>query len=131
MGATTTFIPSTSAREALAARFELPYADAMQDWEWLVADVDRFGEFLNSYRTDALPDEQLATLMEMLIQCVEEMREPTKFASSWSAIEPLLIARTDLHRASIAYWATLGETDPVAMFRVGLAMRRVWTAISG
>jgi hypothetical protein len=95
------------------------------------ADVDRFGEFLDAYCSATLPDEQRASLMEMLIQCVEEMDEPSKFASSWSAIEPLLITRAGLHRPSIAYWAKLGEIDPVAKFRVSPAMRRVWTAISG
>jgi hypothetical protein len=131
MGETAIFIPSTPAREALAARFGLEYSDRMQDWEWEVADVDRFGEFLDAYCSAALPDEQQASLMEMLIQCVEEMDEPSKFASSWSAIEPLLIARAGLHRPSIAYWATVEEIDPVAKFRVSPAMRRVWTAISG
>jgi hypothetical protein len=131
MGETAVFIPSTSAREALAARFGLEYSDRMQDWEWEVADVDRFGEFLDAYCSATLPDEQRASLMEMLIQCVEEMDEPSKFASSWSAIEPLLITRAGLHRPSIAYWAKLGEIDPVAKFRVSPAMRRVWTAISG
>ncbi len=130
MGERAIFIPSTPAREALAARFGLEYSDGMQDWEWEVADVDRFEEFLDACRSASLPDEQRASLMEMLIQCVEAMDEPSKFASSWSAIEPLLIARAGLHRPSIAYWATLEDTDPIAMFRVTPAMRRVWAAIS-
>jgi hypothetical protein len=49
LGEPATFIPSTAAREALAARFGLAYSDRMQDWEWEVADVDRFGEFLDAY----------------------------------------------------------------------------------
>lgn len=126
----TMFIPSTPARKAFAVRFGLPYSDGMQDWEWEVADAHRFGEFLSANVTAALPDEQRSSLMEMLIQCVEEMGEPVEFESSWSAIEPHLVARAVLHRPTIAYWATLDEADADAGFRVTPAMRRVWGAIS-
>lgn len=41
--------PSTEARRALAKRFDLPYADEMQDWEWEIADASRFEEFSAAY----------------------------------------------------------------------------------
>ena len=124
------FIPSTPARKAPAVRFGLPYSEGMQDWEWEVADAHRFGDYLRTYVTAVLPDEQRASLMEMLIQCVEEMREPEEFESSWAAIESHLVAGAALHRPTIAYWAKLGEAGADAGFRVTPAMRHVWGAIS-
>lgn len=130
MAERTIFISSTPARKALAARFGLPYSDGMQDWEWEVADAHRFGDFLSAYVTVTLPDEQRASLMEMLIQCIEETGEPAEFESAWLAIEPHLVARAALHRPTIAYWASLDEAHADACFRVSPAMRRVWGAIS-
>jgi len=124
------FIPSTPAREALAARFGLPYSHGMQDWEWEVAEAHRFGDFLSTYVTAALRDEQRASLMEMLIQCVEEMGDPVAFESAWLAIEPHLLARAALHRPTIAYWASVDEADADGGFRVSPAMRRVWGTMS-
>lgn len=123
---TTTFMPSTAARTALAARFGLPYADSMQDWEWEVAEAAKFDEFLGVYRDVNLPDEERASLMEMLLQCIEETESASDFASFWSAIEPLLVARAALHRPTIAYWSCLSEAAPEHCFRVSPFMRRVW-----
>lgn len=126
LGAATTFMPSTAARVALAARFRLPYDDQMQDWEWEVADAARFDEFLGVYRDVDLPDEQRASLMEVLLQCVEDTEPASDFAASWSAIEPLLVARAALHRPTIVYWSCLTEAPPEYCFRVSPFMRRVW-----
>ena len=63
--------PSTPARRALASRFGLPYDDAMQDWEWEVANPDDFDLYLAAYTLE-MPAEQRFSLMEMLLQCVED-----------------------------------------------------------
>jgi len=130
LGTTTTFIPSIAARLALAARFGLPYADQMQDWEWEVADAGRFDEFLGVYRDFNLLDEQRVSLMEMLVQCVEEIESASDFSASWSAIEPLLVARAVLHRPTIAYWSCPSEAAPEDCFRVSPFMRRLWNLVT-
>ena len=122
---------STQGRMALAERFGLRYSDLMQDWEWEVADARRFDEFLDVYSTVDMPDDQRFSLMEVLIQCVEDTDDPHRFASYWSAIEPLLLERAAFHRGTIEYWAMLDnifEADPDFSFRVSPAMRRVWFA---
>jgi hypothetical protein len=115
-------LPSTAARKEIAARLSLPYSDQMQDWEWEVADVGRFGEFLDAYRNAAHDDERFS-LMEILIQCVEEMSSLDCYEPAWQAIRSLLLARTNLHRATVQYWACLGETDADAQFFVSRLMR--------
>ena len=95
----------------------------MQDWEWEVADVARFDEFLNAYRSQ-LSDDELFSLMEMLVQCVEDMVSPLKREVAWASISPLLALSASLHRSTIEYWACLGELEPEAQFNVSADMRR-------
>ncbi|MDR7271241.1 hypothetical protein J2X20_003909 [Pelomonas saccharophila] len=120
-------LPSSAARQSLAQRLGLPYADTMQDWEWEVASPDRFEDFLRAYRTADLSDDERVSLMEMLIQCVEDMQaSPT----AWGAIEPLLRAHPDLHGASVLYWAMPQEQEEDNLMRVSRPMRKLLRAIA-
>ncbi|MGM9479651.1 hypothetical protein ACS5PN_00490 [Roseateles sp. NT4] len=122
-----TSLPSAAARQSLAQRFGLPCEDWMQDWEWQVASPDRFEDFLHAYCTADLSNDERVSLMEMLIRCVEDMHAN---ATAWGAIEPLLRARSDLHGASILYWANPQEEDEDNLWQVSRLMRRVLRAIA-
>lgn len=117
--------PSTNARKVLAAKFGLPYADAMQDWEWEVADCARFEEFLAGYRSAEITDDERFSLMEFLLQCVEEMPDEERVASAWRAIESHLIDNMNIHRSTVRYWACVGEQNLHSCFRVAPNMRRL------
>jgi len=116
--------PTTTARQALAERFGLPYGDDMQDWEWEVADAKRFQELLAAYDTPPLTDAERYSLMEMLVQCVEDLAVDGEGENAWTAIEHRLRSRP-LHRTTIEYWSCLGETDPNSMFHISARMRRL------
>jgi hypothetical protein len=97
----------------------------MQDWEWEVADASRFAEFLNLYRAAELSDDERFSLMEMLVQCVEDLEEHSLGMSAWSQIEPLLLQKLELHHSTVVYWACSAEVDPEAQFLVSPYMRAV------
>ncbi|WP_093195206.1 hypothetical protein [Variovorax sp. YR750] len=122
--------PTCAARRELAARFALPFAEDMQDWEWEVADAARFDELISVYCSANLNDDERFSLMEMLIQCAEDMELQSNYTAAWSTIEPLLLSRPDLHRSTVAYWACLRGTEPEAQFRVSKNMHKVWSVIS-
>jgi hypothetical protein len=121
--------PTTEARRALATRLRLPYSDDMQDWEWEVADPNRFAEFIDLYRRGNLTDDELFSLMEVLVQCVEEMlEEPADLPSAaraWSELEPLLLRHSELHISTVQYWSRTGEADPSALFALSPIMRKL------
>lgn len=121
---------TNAARKELAARFALRFAEDMQDWEWEVADAKRFDEFIGVYRSAGLNDDERFSLMEMLIQCIEDMELQSNYVAAWSNIEPLLLSRPDLHRSTVAYWACLHEVESLARFRVSEKMRQLWHVIS-
>ena len=124
--------PTTAARLSLASRLHLPYDPSMQDWEWEVADPARFDEFLDAYSSGGLTEDERFALMEVLIQCVEEMGLPAVGSSpQWQAVAALLLARRDLHSSSVRYWSCLDDHDLEDCFRVTGPMRTVWQAIQG
>lgn len=79
--------PSSLARRSLAATFDLPYSDDMQDWEWEVADATRFEEFLDVFRTGDLSDDERFSLMEVLVQCAEDVANAPEFEVFWQSIK--------------------------------------------
>jgi hypothetical protein len=102
----------------------------MQDWEWEVADASRFPELVQLYRSADLSDDERYSLMEMLVQCVEDMADQSVAATAWSQIEPLLLLRPGLHRSTVIYWSCLGEAEPEAQYSVSRHMRALLPSIS-
>jgi hypothetical protein len=124
--------PTTDARQSLALRLHLPYDPSMQDWEWEVADPSRFGEFLDTYSHGGLTEDERFALMEVLIQCVEDMGLPADQPSpQWQSVASLLLASADLHASSVRYWACLDDRNLEDCFGVSGPMRHVWQVIRG
>jgi hypothetical protein len=111
---------------SLAAKFDLSYHDNMQDWEWEVADSSRFEEFLATYHSSSLSDDEKFSLMEILIQCVEDLGLSSNADLAWGKLKPLLLDASWLHGSSIEYWARHGENDLESSrktFAIGLPAR--------
>ena len=128
------FIPNTPARQSLAARFGLPYDDNMQDWEWQVADPSRFQEFLEAYRHAGLSDTERGSLMELLIQCVEDLLaadscQPPESLPEWQAVAELLREHPSRYTATVEYWSCLEEPDLALCFHVTALMRPLRTGL--
>jgi hypothetical protein len=122
--------PKAEARVSLAARCNLPYYDDMQDWEWEVADSARFEEFLATYCAPDLNDDERFSLMEILVQCVEDLGLSSEADSAWDKIEPLLLRAPWLHGSTIEYWACCGEVAPESQFNVSPHMRSLYASIT-
>jgi len=95
----------------------------MQDWEWEVADATRLPEFLTTYVSGQLTDDERFSLMEIMIQCVEESEPSERFEAAWTSLEPLLAGNASLHRSTVEYWACLDSKKDEDMFRVSRRMR--------
>lgn len=121
---------TTAARMSLARRLGLPYEHSMQDWEWEVADASRFGEFLDAYSSGSFDEDERFSLMEVLIQCVEDMGLPSVGATpQWRSLAALLTANPWLHASSVRYWSCLDDRDLEDCFSVSGPMRTIWEII--
>lgn len=114
--------PTNVAQASLAKRLNLPHDESMQDWECEVADVSRFEEFFSAYDPEALTDDERFSLMEILVQCVDDAPADIRDAM-WGRIASLLSANVELHATTITYWSQPGETESDAMFNVSMNMR--------
>ena len=127
--------PTRAGREALAAHLGLTINPFSQDWEWEVAKPENFARWLALYRQEPLTDDERFSLMEMLVQCVEELapvhgpREQVDSLVEWQAVAALLRANPWLHGSTIGYWSVFGQDDPEGQFRVSQSMRRVWADV--
>ncbi|MEK8035014.1 hypothetical protein AACH06_29715 [Ideonella sp. DXS29W] len=101
----------------------------MQDWEWEVADSQRFQEFLDAYRSAKLSDDERFSLMEILVQCVDDMGPSSQAGAAWAELQPLLVQALRLHGTTIEYWSRLGEADPESQFNVSPQMREIYALI--
>ena len=120
------------ARERLAARFNLPNTEDMQDWEWQVADFSRIDEFLVAYQGSELSDDEKFTLMETIIQSFAESEfaesdEVKKPSARWKMVLEWLDSNIELHIYTVWYWAVL-EHDLEDGWNVAPAMRAILSA---
>jgi hypothetical protein len=127
--------PTKAGRETLAKRLGLTIGDYSQDWEWEVAGPEHFEPWVEVYRNAALSDDERFSLMEMLVQCAEDMspadgpQELVEDFPAWQVVASLLRERPQLHASTIVYWSMFGQDDPEGQFRVSVPMRRVWAEV--
>jgi hypothetical protein len=96
--------PTKKARQSLSTILRLPYYQSDEDWEWQVADEKRFEEFLSLYEHGRLSDDERFSLMEIIIQSVEDTELEDAFRLRLVQIERLLVDGFTLHESTISYW---------------------------
>ena len=115
--------------ESLAARFGLPIEPWMQDWEYLVADAGRLGEFLAALEADLTDDERF-TLGQIVMESFEDIcAEPRDVEGSaeWRRFVAVLRGRPTLHAYTLCYWSALPGS--LADFCVSPLVRPLWAEL--
>ena len=116
---------SGSAIASLAYRFSLPNTPFMQDWPWEVADIALLDKFLQAYHECA--DDECFVLMDILLQCMEELGAEFRQHPSWPRIYNLLDTNITRHIYTVWYWACTDCDDPDDTFKVACDMRALLT----
>lgn len=99
------------------------YSDDMQDWEWEIADANRFDEYVNLYISDALSDDEKFSLMELILQSVEDSESDSILKARWLRIVSLLRRNMTLHESTIRYWAQSDAVRTDQKFRLSNLVR--------
>lgn len=111
------------AQKALAARFDLPYDESDQDWEWTHSRFEQVPAYLAAYTSGELDDDERFTLMEMMIDCLNGQTE----APEYEPMLRLLNENIKLHLSTVWYWSVtehIGE-DPDFSWEISPAMREI------
>ena len=114
---------TAAARQQVASKLGLPYADVMQDWPWEVASSEHLDDYRQLY-TSASDDERVV-LMEMLLQATTDLEEPAAFEHAWHHVRGLLDRNPALHAWSVHYWCCWG-TSAEAGFEITPHLRTWW-----
>ncbi|MES2058310.1 MAG: hypothetical protein V4564_20405 [Pseudomonadota bacterium] len=97
--------PTRAAIDALALRFDLPNHHSMQDWEWEVADPNRLDDFIGAYQSGELNDDELFTLMEMIVQSFDNLGGAVSRDPRWRTARDLLDTNIRIHAHTVWYWS--------------------------
>ena len=94
--------PTNAAQDALAARFDLPNEDWMQDWEYVAPRAEQLDEYLAAYQSGKLDGDERFTLMEMMLECLRGDEEaPQRPAVLRLAVLRLIEENIQLHLQTI------------------------------
>jgi hypothetical protein len=104
--------PTRAAIDALALRFDLPNHHSMQDWEWEVADPNRLDDFISAYQSGELDDDELFTLMEMIVQSFDDLGGVLSSDPRWRTASGLLDRNIAIHAHTVWYWSCPDTDDP-------------------
>ncbi len=124
--------------KSLASRLGYFVSPHSQDWEWEVAVPEDFDVYLELYKSESLTSDERFSLMEMMIQAVDDLarlskeRRNVEKISRWNAVAKLLEENAELHAMSIAYWTCLEAADPddpEQQFYVSVPMRKIWNCV--
>lgn len=121
--------PTLADIEVLAARFGLPNDEMFaQDWEFLVSDPDRIGDFVEAYRNEPFTESQKNLLMKVILDSCNTAGNKIFQTGEWSQILEWLRAEMPLHGDTVCYFASLGSDDPDAMWNIAPYMREILAA---
>jgi len=118
--------PTKEAIQSLARRLNLPYDSFMQDWQWEVADPNRIDEFLKTYKSGDLTDDERFTLMETILESFESFEGEFLTHPSWNQVLKLLGSNVDLHIYSVWYWSDLEAESNEDTWRIAPYMRKIF-----
>lgn len=117
--------PTNEARQSLAERLGHFYDAHMQDWEWEVADPARFEEYVDLYEGEELSADEKFSLMEIILQCVEDAESDAARKTKWLRVVSHLRRNVRLHEFTLRYWAMWEATEADHKFCVSDFVRIV------
>lgn len=117
--------PTAAAITSLIQRFDFHYDESMQDWEWMVSDSDRIGEFVDACTSGDLTDDERFTLMQTILQSCEDRMEPLEEQQRWSDVIQLLRDNVELHAHTIYYWSCMDTENDDEVWRVTPFVRQI------
>jgi hypothetical protein len=117
--------PTNNARVALARKLSISFDGSSQDWEWEVADSARIDDFLNVYKSGELTEDEMFSLMEIILQSFEDFNDDSLQSAAWTECISLIRNNIYTHIYSVYYWSMIGEDKPENCFRITAYMRSV------
>ncbi|GGX67231.1 hypothetical protein GCM10011309_16110 [Litorimonas cladophorae] len=111
--------------EKIANDFDLPNESSMQDWAFEIADPNRLSEFFEALKSYKLEPDVQFTLMDIVLQSLEESDIDFLEDQIAFAIKKYLTKNYSIHAYQIWYWSAF-DNELEDAFRISSLMRAVW-----
>jgi len=116
-----------AARERLNAHFGFMPDPRMQDWEIEFSDGARLREFIDSYITLDLDDDERFALMALIVASADDALDfDHALDDLWPQIHKLLVSDRDIHASTIHYWCCPDAASTDEQFLITPRIRAVW-----
>ena len=112
--------------DLLAATFGLPNEPWMQDWEIQVADPSRIDDFLAVYESESLSEDCRFSLMQILLQCFEDLPHRPESDPRWPRLIRCLRMDSGIHDSTIEYWTGIESEKLGDAWRVSKPLRNIF-----
>ena len=83
----------------------------MQDWEWEVSDPSRIPEFLASYKSGELTEDERFSLIEIIIQSFDDQERDLTDDILWQDTLNLITQNLNIHIHTVWYWSDFEEKE--------------------
>ena len=112
--------------EKLADYFGYSIDSSSQDWTIEVAESNNLADYINAYCLEHFDDETKFSLMEMILQALNEQKSYESINNFWGKIKPMLIDNFKLHEFTIYYWCCWDISDNCDIWNITQLMRELW-----
>ncbi|MEM6801100.1 MAG: hypothetical protein AAF696_06825 [Bacteroidota bacterium] len=97
-----------------------------QDWTYTIAEADKIEEYVQAYNTSIVHEDSKFSLMEMILQALNDQPTPKLLQSKWLAVKQLLDQDFELHTYTIFYWCCWDNEDLSDGWEISPQMREFW-----
>jgi hypothetical protein len=111
--------------KTLAKLFDYFIDPFSQDWTYEVSEPERISDYIAAYKNHPLDDDAKFSLMEMIIQAVNDQPNLEERERWWKEVGSILRSDFDLHEYTIYYWSCF-DSSLENSFEIAENMRELW-----
>ncbi len=111
--------------EELATLFNYTIDSPSQDWTYEIAEPERIDDYIRAYDNEVQNEDTKFSLMEMIIQALENQGSIELIELKWQLIKPILLRDFELHQYTIFYWSCW-EDEIEDTWNVTPLFRELW-----
>ncbi|WP_109831819.1 hypothetical protein [Reichenbachiella versicolor] len=112
--------------EELATLFNYTIDSLSQDWTYEIAEPERIDDYIQAYNKEIKNEDTKFSLMEMIIQALEDQGSIELIKLKWALVKPLLLKDFDLHQFTIFYWSCWDNENIEDSWVVTPLFRELW-----
>lgn len=97
-----------------------------QDWTYTIAEPHMIDNYIAAYDIEITDEESKFTLMEIIIQSLNDQGSSKQIKKKWPSVKRLLDKDFALHQYTVYYWCSWDVEDENNLWEVSPVLREYW-----